>query len=205
MYNKKNNVPFASRRELVMCIALACLNITIFGLFCEFSKINKAVIAVGVVFIYLLEISALGVLRQKQQNAEPNVSMFDILEETSSKVIKNTKQPVATFDERGKILWCNDAMLNVLRMEENPVGMTIEKVFGNTLPIDKFGNVSIQIKNRLYSAESFVLSKKGMLIYMLSLTDITALSEMEQKYNAWKQQMQMKQMQPNKTESEEST
>ena len=183
MYNKKNNVPFASRRELVMCIALACLNITIFGLFCEFSKINKAVIAVGVVFIYLLEISALGVLRQKQQNAEPNVSMFDILEETSSKVIKNTKQPVATFDERGKILWCNDAMLNVLRMEENPVGMTIEKVFGNTLPIDKFGNVSIQIKNRLYSAESFVLSKKGMLIYMLSLTDITALSEMEQKYN----------------------
>ena len=30
-------------------------------------------------------------------------------------------------------------------------------------------------------------------------------TEMEQKYTAWKQQMQMKQMQPNKTESEEST
>ncbi len=30
-------------------------------------------------------------------------------------------------------------------------------------------------------------------------------TEMEQKYNAWKQQMQIKQMQPNKTESEEST
>lgn len=28
-------------------------------------------------------------------------------------------------------------------------------------------------------------------------------TEMEQKYNAWKQQMQTKQMQPNKTESEE--
>ena len=120
MYNRKNNVPFASRRELVMCIALACLNITVFGLFCEFSNINKAVIAVGVVFIYLLEISALGVLRQKQQIAEPNVSMFDILEETSSTVIKNAKQPIATFDERGKILWCNDSMLNVLKMEENP-------------------------------------------------------------------------------------
>ena len=183
MYNKKNNAPFASRRELVMCIALACLNITIFGLFCEFSAINKAVIAVGVVFIYLLEISALGVLRQKQQSAEPNVSMFDILEETSSTVIKNAKQPIATFDDRGKILWCNDSMLNVLKMEENPIGMTVDKVFGGTLPIDKFGSVSIKIKNRLYSAESFVLSKKGMLIYMLSLTDVTALSEMERKYN----------------------
>lgn len=30
-------------------------------------------------------------------------------------------------------------------------------------------------------------------------------TEMEQKYTVWKQQMQMKQMQPNKTESEEST
>ena len=183
MYNKKNNAPFASRRELVMCIALACLNITIFGLFCEFSAINKAVIAVGVVFIYLLEISALGVLRQKQQSAEPNVSMFDILEETSSTVIKNAKQPIATFDDRGKILWCNDSMLNVLKMEDNPIGMTVDKVFGGTLPIDKFGSVNIKIKNRLYSAESFVLSKKGMLIYMLSLTDVTALSEMERKYN----------------------
>lgn len=28
-------------------------------------------------------------------------------------------------------------------------------------------------------------------------------AELEQKYAAWKQQMQMKQMQPNKTESEE--
>ena len=183
MYNKKNNAPFASRRELVMCIALACLNITIFGLFSEFSAINKAVIAVGVVFIYLLEISALGVLRQKQQSAEPNVSMFDILEETSSTVIKNAKQPIATFDDRGKILWCNDSMLNVLKMEDNPIGMTVDKVFGGTLPIDKFGSVNIKIKNRLYSAESFVLSKKGMLIYMLSLTDVTALSEMERKYN----------------------
>ena len=30
-------------------------------------------------------------------------------------------------------------------------------------------------------------------------------AELEQKYAAWKQQMQIKQMQPNKTESEEST
>ena len=54
MYNRRNNVPFASRRELVICIALACLNITIFGLFCEFTNINKAVISVCVVLIYLL-------------------------------------------------------------------------------------------------------------------------------------------------------
>ena len=183
MYNRKNNAPFASRRELVISIALACLNITVFGLFCEFTQINKAVVAVCLVLIYLLEIAALGVLRQKQQNFEPDVGMNDILLETSSTVIKNTNQPIATFDEEGKILWCNDSMLKVLRLEENPIGMSIDAVFGSTLNSDKFGNSNITIKNRLYSAESFVLSNKGNTIYMLSLTDVTALSEMEKKYN----------------------
>ena len=183
MYNRKNNAPFASRRELVISIALACLNITVFGLFCEFTQINKAVVAVCVVLIYLLEIAALGVLRQKQQNFEPDVGMNDILLETSSTVIKNTNQPIATFDNEGKILWCNDSMLKVLRLEENPIGMTIDAVFGSTLHPEKFGNSNVTIKNRLYSAESFILSNKGNAIYMLSLTDVTALSEMEKKYN----------------------
>ena len=183
MYNRKNNVPFASRRELVMSIALACLNIIVFGLFCEFTEINKAVIAVCVVTVYLLQIAALGVLRQKQQNAEPNIGMHEILLETSSIVLKNTQQPIATFDDQGKILWCNDAMLKVLRFEENPIGMTIDTVFGSTLPIDKFSSTNINIKNRLYHGESFILSKNESPIYMLSLTDVTALSEMEKKYN----------------------
>ena len=183
MYNRKNNVPFASRRELVMSIALACLNIIVFGLFCEFTEINKAVIAVCVVTVYLLQIAALGVLRQKQQNAEPNIGMHEILLETSSIVLKNTQQPIATFDDQGKILWCNDAMLKVLRLEENPIGMTIDTVFGSTLPIDKFNSTNINIKNRLYHGESFILSKNESPIYMLSLTDVTALSEMEKRYN----------------------
>lgn len=183
MYNRKNNTPFASRRELVISIALACLNITVFGLFCEFTQLNKAVVAVCVVLIYLLEIAALGVLRQKQQSFEPDVGMNDILLETSSTVIKNTNQPIATFDEQGKILWCNDSMLKVLRLEDNPIGMSIDTVFGSTLGSDKLGSSNVTIKGRLYNAESFILSNKGNSIYMLSLTDVTALSEMEKKYN----------------------
>ena len=183
MYNRKNNVPFASRRELVISIALACLNITLFGLFFEFSEINKAVLAVCVVVVYLIEISALGVLRQKQQSSEPDVGMHEILLETSSTVMKNTNQPIATFDSEGKILWCNDSMLKVIRLEENPIGMSIDTVFGNTLSPEKFGRSNIEIKDRLYNAESFILSDKSSPIYMLSLTDVTALSEMERKYN----------------------
>ena len=183
MYNRKNDVPFASRRQLVMCIALACFNITLFGLFCEFTSINKAIVAVCVVLVYLLEVAALGVLRQKQQSSAPHTDMHAILDEASSTVLKNTHQPIATFDEVGKILWCNEAMLDILRLEDNPIGMSIETVFGDAVTKESVSGASVTIKNRLYNVESFILSNRSNPIYMLSLTDVTALSEMEKKYN----------------------
>lgn len=184
LYNRKKIVPFASRHELVISIALACANIVLFGLLSEFTTANKAVLAVGVVLIYLLEIAALGVLRQKQQSAVPNATMHEILNENSSAVIKNTTQPIATFDSAGEILWCNDAMLEILKMEENPVGMSIDAVFGDTVSPERFGDMSVTIRNRLYSTESFILANRtANPIYLLTLTDITALSDMERKYN----------------------
>ena len=184
MNKRKNNVPFASRRELVFSISLACLNIALFGLLCEFTTTNKSVLSIGVILIYLLQIAALGVLRQKQQSSMPDTDMYQILNESSSVVIKNTNQPIATLDETGKILWCNDAMLEILKMEENPVGMNASFVFEGIVSPERFGDTTIKIKNRLYSAESFILGNKAVHpIYMLALTDITALSEMEMKYN----------------------
>ena len=182
MYNNKNNVPFASRRELVLSIAFACFYITVFGLFCEFTTINKAVLSVCIVLVYLLTVAALNVLRQKQQTQEPNEDMHSVLSESSSVLLKNTDQPIATFDEQGKILWCNEAMLGILRLEDNPIGMSLETVFGGVIFKDK-PNESITIKNRLYRVESFVLTERRSPIYMLSLTDITELVEMERKYN----------------------
>ena len=183
MYRNKNNVPFASRRELVLSIAFACFYITVFGLCCEFTSINKAVLAVLVVLVYLLTIAALNVLRVKQQSSEPDEGMHNILKESSSSFLKNTDQPIATFDQQGKILWCNEAMLGILKLEDNPIGMSLETVFGSTFSKDKLTDKNITYKNKLYSLESFILSDGSNPIYMLALTDITALSEMERKYN----------------------
>lgn len=184
MYNKRKNTPFASRRELVTSVFLACLNMALYGLISEFTNMSEVVLSFGIVLIYLLEIASLGILRQKQQSAIPSADMHQILNEVSSVVIKNTAQPIATFDDDGKILWCNDAMLHILRLEENPVGMNVSMVFGDTIAPKNFGHEDIKIKNRLYNVESFVLTDTPeTTVYLLALTDITTLSEMERKYN----------------------
>ena len=184
MYNRKKSIPFASRKELVTSIFLACFNLALYGILSEFTTIKNAILAFGLILIYLLEVASLGVLRQKQQSAIPSVSMHQILNETTSAVIKNTAQPIATFDSDGKVLWCNDSMLRILRLEDNPVGMNVADIFGDSISTDNFGKQDVEIKNRLYSIEGFVLGKDtDAPVYLISLMDITSISDMEKKYN----------------------
>ena len=184
MYHRKKSIPFASRKELVTSIFLACFNLTLYGILAEFTAIKNAILAFGIILIYLLEVASLGILRQKQQSAIPSVSMHEILNESTSTVIKNTTHPIATFDADGKILWCNDAMLRILHLEDNPVGNDVSNVFGDSIAPDSFGKENIEIRDRLYSIEGFVLGKNtDAPVYLISLMDITSISEMEKKYN----------------------
>lgn len=184
MYNRKRSIPFASRKELVSSIFLACFNLVLYGILAEFTTVKNSILAFGIILIYLLEVASLGILRQKQQSAIPSASMHEILNETASTVIKNTIQPVATFGADGKILWCNDSMLRILRLEDNPVGTAVSDVFGESISPESFGKENIEIRNRLYSIEGFVLGKDtDSPVYLISLMDITSISEMEKKYN----------------------
>ena len=184
MYNRKRSIPFASRKELVSSIFLACFNLVLYGILAEFTTIKNSILAFGIILIYLLEVASLGILRQKQQSAIPSASMHEILNETASTVIKNTIQPVATFGADGKILWCNDSMLRILRLEDNPVGTAVSDVFGESISPESFGKENVEIRNRLYSIEGFVLGKDtDSPVYLISLMDITSISEMEKKYN----------------------
>ena len=184
MYNGKKSIPFASRKELATSVFLACFNLALYGILAEFTTAKNSILAFGIILMYLLEVASLGVLREKQQRSIPNVSIHQILNETTSTVIKNTMQPIATFDGEGKILWCNDAMLRILRLEDNPVGMSVADVFGENISPENFGKENVEIKNRLYSAEGFVLGKDtDYPVYLISLMDITSISDMEKKYN----------------------
>ena len=130
MNNKRDNIPFATRRELVIAIALACLNMSILGLLLYLIDGNPVLPSVLVVCIYLIEIAILGVSRIKNQVSVPEADIYDLLGEYGSVVFKNTNHPMAAFDNYACLLWCNEAMLDVLAMDENPIGKSLDEVFG---------------------------------------------------------------------------
>lgn len=186
MNNRKNNTPFASRRQLVICAALACVNMALVAVASFFlgSTVGVSVLTVSAVAIYLVEVALVGVARKREQECVPEEGITGLLSERSGVILRNTLKPVAVFNDEGIMVWCNAAMLEILASEDNPVGRPIDSVLEGHITAVGFGKEPITLKDRLYKAESFCISQSdGHVLYVAAFDDITKLSEVEQKYN----------------------
>lgn len=180
----KNNVPYMSRRNVVLCVALACLNILICGIFVRFSGAHYAVLIPITILVYLLEIALLSNAAARRQTSVPAYGIDAMLKERASIFFKSTSQPVAMFNDEGVLLWCNNAMAGVLRDEENPVGKRFSALFGSEIAVENFGDGNIEYGGRYYLVESFVIdSADGTPIYIMKLNDETELKKSEQRYH----------------------
>ena len=180
----KNRVEFISRRELSVTVALACLNIVLCGVFVFLIDVHYAVLVCAFIALYLLEISLVSALRARRQSHIPSYGVDSLLKEKGSILFKNTTQPVAAFDDEGTLLWCNEAMRSILISDENPVGQRFTDLFDGMMDLEHFGEAPVMCGENTYSAESFVVDAlDGQRIFMLKLTDITALCAAQQLYN----------------------
>lgn len=186
MKNMKDHIPFASRKEMVICVSLGCLNIALFGLAAYFLGMEDPVLpAVGFTLLYLIEIAIVGIFRKKVRSYVPEPGIDGLLREKSSVVLRETRLPVAAFDEGGILLWCNSSMLEILDFEDNPVGKKIEELFDVDFTAELFGRENVSIHDRLYKLESFELLSVAdeTDMYVLTLNDMTALADAEKLYN----------------------
>ena len=184
MRDKNNEIPLLTRRESIIIICLACVNIAAFGILAHFTSIPPILISVIAALMFLTEVSVLSIKRAQVQKQLPVSSIYDMLKERCSIVVKNAKSPYAAFDSYGTLLWCNQAMMNIIDTEENPIGQNISDIFSDSISPENFGLKPIEIDGRIYSAESFnVPTGTEDKIYLLSLNDITELLQLEKKYN----------------------
>nr|MBQ8890248.1 DHH family phosphoesterase [Clostridia bacterium] len=183
---KKNDIPYASRIELVACVALACLNIALFAVISLIVKeIDATILAVAIVLLYLCEVSVLYFARKRKVREVSEPGIHVMLSERSSAVLKNTAKPIAAFNGDAVMVWCNPSMLAILDGEENPIGRDIESLFGEYIEPEKFGEEDIVIGGRSYKTESFKLASRSAEddLYILMLDDVSALYEAEKRYN----------------------
>ena len=182
--NNKNNVPFMSRKDVVICVAMACFNILLCGIFVRFSTLHYALLIPLTILVYMLEVAALSLTRTRKMSAVPTYGLDALLRERGSVLIKNTEQPIAMFNDEGILLWCNPAMGEILGDDENPVGKGFAALFGEMISLEDFGNKEVEYAGRTYVAESFIIdSADSTHIYVLRFSEVTELRLAEQRYH----------------------
>ncbi len=180
--SNKLHIPYASRFELVLCVALGCFNIVLATLLSEYLKIDTVFIAIIVTLVYFVEILAVALRRATDIKIKHDKNIHELLAEDGSVMIKNSSSPVIAIDSYGTILWYNDAMRLSLKSYDNYVESNISELF--ELPIDDMekGYATVRFNNSIYQIEGFKVSNSDAGIYVLMLNDITKLTETERKY-----------------------
>ncbi len=182
LINKRYHIPYASRFEIALAVALACVNIALLAVILEFTTVSAVFVALVIAFAYLVEIALIGARHTANLKVMPAKNIHKLLDEDGSIVIKNSLYPVIALDVHGTILWYNDSMRVIIQKVDTLVGENIEEVFGSQFDSDSFTDMITEIEGRRYKVEGFKVSEEGEGLYLAMLTDITALSEAEKKY-----------------------
>ncbi|MBQ8690146.1 MAG: DHH family phosphoesterase [Clostridia bacterium] len=182
--SNKNRIPYASRFEFAIVIALGCLNIILFALLAEFANgVSTVFFAIALLAIYLIEIAIVGIKRANNSTFLPKTDIHDLLMEDGSIVLKNSKSPIVALDVNGTILWYNEAMQPIFNNQEYLVGENIDNIFSPEVRAGLFSGETVTLGDKLYDVEGFTVSEREEGIYLMLLTDVTALTEVMDRYN----------------------
>ena len=180
----KIHVPYASRLETILYVALACVSIALVSILGYVTDIDLIFLAIGFVLIYLLSVSVIGYAKTKTAAYIPVKSVYQMLEESCSTVVKNTQMPALAIDDHGRILWYNDAMTEILTPDENFIGYNASDILSADISkgvrAEKLTRVTIG--GSVYTMEGFVVSEEGEGVYLAVFNDITELSETRRRY-----------------------
>ncbi len=188
MKNEKDNqslhIPYASRRDMILYAALGVFGIALVALFCEFVTVLEPVfVALIVGLLYLGAVAFISIRRIAKSRIYPAKSIHGLLAEEGSTVFKNSTSPIIIFDFHGTVLWYNDAMRSALNSYNNFIGEKISDVLFINAEDLVDGECRTEVSGKTYSVEGFVVSKNNHGLYLAMLSDVTALSALEKKYN----------------------
>ena len=181
---KIKRVPYATKAETILYVVFACLFIIAVAVLGYATEIDILVWATAAVLLYLVIVSVIGFARKKTSSYVPSKTIYQMLEETAGKVIKDTQMPTLAINSYGTILWYNEALAEKLTPDENFVGRNASEILNTNIServqAEKVTRVSIG--DSVYNLVGFVIIEEGDGTYLAVLNDITELSDIRRKY-----------------------
>ena len=180
--NQKLHIPYASKLDMVLYAVLGCLGIALLIALTKFTTVDITVWAFLITAAYIGAVTYIYYRRAKRSMIYSEETIHSLLDEEGSIVLKNTKSPTVAINDRGLILWYNDAMRSILDSSENYIGNDIATI----VDIDEAQYTAkgrkVTIGEFTYEVEGFELSKSAGGLYVLVFSDVTTLLETQKKY-----------------------
>ncbi len=180
--NEGREALFATKRDIVLCALLGCLNIVLFGLLCEFTDVSVILLALGIVALYATEAVFIGIRRGEALTRAPLGTLDALLSEDMAVTVRNTSSPAFIFDSYGTIVWYNDAMHAILDEKGSFIGSNISVIIDKPISVESITSEPISIFDRLYMLEGFNISQSNDGFYLAILSDVTELHTVSRAY-----------------------
>ena len=99
--NKPANIPYATRGELVLAIALGCANIVIMAILSGFWKYELIFLALLMLAVYMAEIAVIGIRHTTNATVADVEDVHQLVMQKSSAFLRDTDRPIVLFNSFG--------------------------------------------------------------------------------------------------------
>jgi c-di-AMP phosphodiesterase-like protein len=170
---QNNNKRIATRFDLVVCVALACIFFVAFGLLVEETDIKPILAILLSSFSYLFLLFLWAVLRMGTESLQSARRLHEAFGDELENVVAGLRHPAFLCDLNGHIIWCNRMLVDIIGRRDLVVGAEIDDICSITAEDIEKGDVIASMGDRLYRYTGIPLCGGERALWFVLFTDCT--------------------------------
>lgn len=178
MQNKNKRI--ATRLDLAVCVALACLFLVISAFLLALTKMDAYTVVLLCAFGYLLLLFVYAAMRLGSESLSGQRRLHEALEGELEKVVSAIGQPAFLCDVNGRIVWCNQELVDLVGRRDLVVGAEIDDICSldaSALADSAAGSIT-GIGDRLYRYEGIPVTTEEQELWFVLFTDCTEYEQL---------------------------
>ncbi len=175
---QNNNKRIATRLDIVVCVALACAMLVLFGTLLYVTDIVPALAILLGLFSYLLLLFIWAALRLGSESVTSARRLHEAFGTGLELVIANLHQPAFLCDLNGHILWCNRMLVDMVGRHDLVIGAEIDDVCAISAEDIESGEAIATIGDRLYRYDGIRLEGRDRSLWFVLFTDCTEYKQL---------------------------
>lgn len=183
---QNNHKRIATRPDIAVCIAFACLGLVVCGILLELTDLDSYTAILLCAFGYLLCLFLYAAFRLGTESLSADRRLHEAFDGELEKVISSLGQPAFLCDLGGKIQWCNRELVDLVGRHDLVLGAEIDDIC--SLDVEDLredgANALVTIGERLYRYEGIPVSAEGHDLWFVLFTDCTDYEQLRTLHEA---------------------